>query len=464
MNNVRDRMNTKYRRAIYACLLCSMSVVCAAYAVEITNPGFEDGWEGWTDGDPSGSGTAISKKANGGEQSVKLTEKSTYAAQVVAVQSNTTYRLDAFVLGFGNLGAKVGTEIFFEQTPKRSKNWTELTVTFNTGDFSAVTIFGGHAGTGGQFDDFSLEAVEGGQAQTSKRVIPSSAGGYGLSPDLPPGKNFDLLDWYLNTPADDDSNGISDRFSEVELAKGVTDERYFYTAEDGGMVFRATIGGAKTSKNTQYTRTELREMLRRGDTSIGTKGEGGNPGANNWVFSSAPPATQKSAGGVDGTLRATLAVNHVTTTGDNRDIGQVVIGQIHAGKDEPARLYYQKFPDSKRGSLYVAHEPSGGDDIFVELLGRKTRVPEDPEDGIALDEKFSYEINAVGNALTVTISQNGKVRTQKTIDMSKSGYDVANDYMYFKAGVYNQNKSGDPEDYVQATFYELENSHAGYDF
>ena len=64
----------------------------------------------------------------------------------------------------------------------------------------------------------------------------------------------------------------------------------------------------------------------------------------------------------------------------------------------------------------------------------------------------------------MTISQNDKVLVQKTIDMSASGYDVANDYMYFKAGVYNQNRSGDPEDYVQATFYELENIHAGYDF
>ena len=46
------------------------------------------------------------------------------------------------------------------------------------------------------------------------------------------------------------------------------------------------IGGARTSKNTQFTRTELREMLRRGNTSISTKGEGGSPGGNNWVFSS----------------------------------------------------------------------------------------------------------------------------------------------------------------------------------
>lgn len=457
-------MNTISRLSIFPCLLFGLSVAFSASAVDLANPGFEQGWEGWTDGDPSGSGTAISKKANSGEKSVKLTEKSTYAAQVVSVQPNTTYRLSAFVLGTGNLGAKVGTEIFFEQTPKKSKKWAELTVTFNSGAFSTVTIFGGHAGGSGQFDDFRLELIEGSQAQTSKRVIPTSAGGYGLSPDLPPGKNFDLLDWYLNTPADDDNNGISDRFSEVELANGATDERYFFTAEDGGMVFRATIGGAKTSKNTRFTRTELREMLRRGDKSISTKGEGGDPGLNNWVFSSAPESAQKKAGGVDGTLRATLAVNHVTSTGENRDVGQVVIGQIHAGKDEPARLYYQKFPDSQRGSLYVAHEPSGGDDIFIELLGRKTSKPEDPADGIALDEVFSYEIKAEGNLLTVTISQKDKVLAQKTIDMSASGYDVANDYMYFKAGVYNQNRSGDPEDYVQATFYELENTHAGYDF
>jgi poly(beta-D-mannuronate) lyase len=322
-----------------------------------------------------------------------------------------------------------------------------------------VAIFGGFAGKEGRFDDFTLEALDGEEIETSVRVISSGSGGYGLSPDLPPGRNFDLLDWYLNTPADDDNNGISDRFSERELASGKTDERYFYTAEDGGMVFRATIGGAKTSKNTLFTRTELREMLRRGNTDIGTRGEGDDPGKNNWVFSSAPEETRKKAGAVDGTLRATLAINHVTTTGDDIDVGQVVIGQIHAAKDEPARLYYQKFPGSRRGSIYVAHEPSGGDDIFVDLLGSKSSTPIDPPDGIALDETFSYEIRAEGNLLTVTIRSAGEIRVRETIDMSNSGYDVADDFMYFKAGVYNQNLSGDPDDYVQATFYVLENIH-----
>ncbi len=43
--------------------------------------------------------------------------------------------------------------------------------------------------------------------------------------------------------------------------------------------------------------------------------------------------------------------------------------------------------------------------------------------------------------------------------MSNSGYDVADDYMYFKAGVYNQNNTGDGDDYVQATFYALDVTH-----
>ncbi len=43
--------------------------------------------------------------------------------------------------------------------------------------------------------------------------------------------------------------------------------------------------------------------------------------------------------------------------------------------------------------------------------------------------------------------------------MSDSGYDIADEYMYFKAGVYNQNNTGNDSDYVQATFYSLVVSH-----
>jgi hypothetical protein len=52
--------------------------------------------------------------------------------------------------------------------------------------------------------------------------------------------------------------------------------------------------------------TELREMLRRGDTSISTKVDNGS-NKNNWVFSSAPKKAHNASGGVDGTLTAKLA-------------------------------------------------------------------------------------------------------------------------------------------------------------
>ena len=430
-----------------------------AGVAEIVNPGFEDGWTGWTDGDASGSGTALSDVAHDGARSVKLTENGAYVAQTVAVQPGTTYRLSAHVRGPGNLGAKVGAEMFFEQQPKKSKKWQELAVTFSSDTAESVTVFASCGGLEVRFDDFRLATVDGPDTQTSARIISSRAGGYGLSPDLPPGRNFDLFGWKLNTPADDDNDGRSDQIDEVDLANGAIDERYFFTAPDGGMVFRATVAGAKTSKNTRFTRTELREMLRRGDTSIRTRNDDASPNKNNWVFSNAPASAQSVAGGIDGTLRATLAINRVTETGDQSQVGQVIVGQIHAAVDEPIRLYYRKLPGNKRGSIYAAHEKSGGEDIYFDILGSRGNDAEDPPDGIALGERFSYEINARGNHLHVTISQDGAVKAEQSIDMSGSGYDVAKDFMYFKAGVYNQNDTGEADDFAQATFYELEASH-----
>jgi len=62
----------------------------------------------------------------------------------------------------------------------------------------------------------------------------------------------------------------------------------------------------------------------------------------------------------------------------------------------------------------------------------------------------------------ITIGQGDVVRATESFDMADSGYDIANDYMYFKAGVYNQNDTGDADDFVQATFYKLEASHDEY--
>lgn len=281
-----------------------------------------------------------------------------------------------------------------------------------------------------------------------------------LDPNLPPSGNFDLLDWTLSVPIDTDGDGKADTIKEGPLSSGYENSSFFYTATDGGMVFKAPVAGAKTSTNTSYTRSELREMLRRGDTQYATKGVGGN----NWVFGDAPSSDRNISGGVDGTLDATLSVNHVTTSGSSSQVGRVIIGQIHANDDEPVRLYYRKLPNNSKGSIYIAHEPNGGSDQWYDMIGSRSSSASNPSDGISLDEVFSYRIDVTGSTLTVTIIRDGKADVVQTVNMSNSGYTSGGQYMYFKAGVYNQNNTGNDNDYVQATFYKVENKHSGYAF
>lgn len=273
----------------------------------------------------------------------------------------------------------------------------------------------------------------------------------GLRVDKTPGENFDLSGWYVTTPADDDGDGKADSVYENELAAGWTDKRFFYTdPATGGMVFRSIPAGAKTSKNTNYTRTELRGMLRRGNMAIETRVEGGFPNKNNWVFSSAPLSAQSKAGGVDGVLKATLAVNQVTRLGKDYQIGRVIIGQIHAKDDEPIRLYYRKLPHNKFGSIYYAHEPAIGKEQWVEIIGSRADRIQNPDDGIALDEIFSYEIEVKGKQQgdkilpmlhVKIIRDNGSEISAKPLDMSESGFSVEDEFMFFKAGAYSQNNS-----------------------
>ena len=61
--------------------------------------------------------------------------------------------------------------------------------------------------------------------------------------------------------------------------------------------------------------------------------------------------------------------------------------------------------------------------------------------------------------MTVTLSREGKKDVVQIVDMSQSGYDKGGKYMYYKWGAYNQNNTGNPDDYVQATFYSVEASH-----
>ncbi len=266
----------------------------------------------------------------------------------------------------------------------------------------------------------------------------------------------DRLQWTLSVPVDSDQSGFADNISEEALNDDFHFPPYFLENPDNSFTFMAPVEGPKTSVNTKYTRSELREMLRRGDRSISTKGIT----ANNWVFSTAPQEDLANAAAIDSKMEAELAVNHVTSTGDRNQIGRVIIGQIHANHDEPIRFYYRKLAHHNKGSLYFAHEPLEGEEQWYELIGGKSSAIDEPQDGIELNERFGYRIDVSGHTLAVTIMRDGKEDIYKEVDMSNSGYDQGGQYMYFKAGVYNQNNSGDPDDYVQATFYRIDTEHS----
>lgn len=288
---------------------------------------------------------------------------------------------------------------------------------------------------------------------------------FNLDPTAPPNRNFDLLGWGLDAPVDNDNNGRSDRITEQTLAAGYN-SNYFYTGNDGAMVMKSPLYGPKTSTNTNYVRTELRQMMRRGDTSISTQGVN----RNNWRLGY-QPIINTVTGGRGGRLDATLAVNQVSVSGVNYQLGRVIIGQIHASSDEPLRLYYRKRPEHSKGYIYLAHEINGADDLIFMVYGpeysntdNQPNFTTEPTVGIELDELFSYQIIQIDARIDVLI-RNGDINSpiigHQSIDMRElnSGYDLEDEWMYFKAGVYSGNNTGADEEFNQASFYHLHYSH-----
>lgn len=225
------------------------------------------------------------------------------------------------------------------------------------------------------------------------------------------------------------------------------------------MRFVTRIDGETTSSSctSGFVRSELREMLRAGNRNIEDTGVT----KNNWALGYQPSGS--AWGGRNGTLNATLRVNRVTTSGRSSQVGRVIIGQIHADDDEPLRLYYRKRVGQSRGCIYFAHEIRNGSDVVRTIIGNEA-CASGPSNGIALNELFSFTITNQGANLTVTIRRgdfNGPAIATESISMNtlNSGYDRSDEWMYFKAGAYTQNNSGNGSDGDIVTFYRLSKLH-----
>ncbi|WP_209349316.1 polysaccharide lyase family 7 protein [Pontixanthobacter sp. CEM42] len=308
-----------------------------------------------------------------------------------------------------------------------------------------------------------------------------------------PASKFDLSQWKITLPIDEDGDKKPDEIN-VKAIQKYSHPDFFYLDEDGGMVF-ATPNKATTTANTSNTRSELRQMLRGTNTRIGT-----HDGGNNFAVEARKDSDKFAS--IGGKMEATLKVDHVAKNAGNPNKApaySVVIGQIHATKykstssgfgygNEPIKIYYKKWPGHEYGSVFwtyernLARDNPDRKDIAVPVFGNLWDNPEDPgEKGIKLGEEFSYTINVHRNTMYVNFTNDRlgevghAVSLIKGVDELDNPYSYGGDTLYFKAGAYNQCSvatkpgfwyagcagTGDWEtdkangDYAQATFSRL---------
>ncbi|MDT0605477.1 polysaccharide lyase family 7 protein [Croceitalea rosinachiae] len=251
--------------------------------------------------------------------------------------------------------------------------------------------------------------------------------------------------------------------SNVGQATNYKNENFFYTESDDNadwVVFKTPNAG-DTHGTSNNTRTELAQLKK-------------------WY-----PKT------ADDKLTATLKVMNVSATGDARvaSTHSVVVGQIHSAdghENEPLKIFYKKYPGHTKGSVFWHYEintegddNSGRWDFSSAVWGHDFSVvgsdentyPAEPENGIALGEEFSYEIEVKDGIMNLKFTSEGhptKTFTKNLIEseytskedipeqtlklfvpIGQDGVERENAYAgegcFFKLGCYNQTNGKSPE-------------------
>jgi len=307
-----------------------------------------------------------------------------------------------------------------------------------------------------------------------------------VDPIVPIGNcNIDMSIWGYTTGdgvSMNDQDDIQDLIDNKTLGSNGADEIIF---NDGCITF-SVANDAASSGGSTFPRSELRELLAEyNDPSANVKGLT----KNNWVISEAPSSNQALVGGVDGNMKATLIVNTVSVDATSDDqVGRIIVGQIHGEDHEPVKIYYRKLPEHSKGSVFFTVDGSDGNPSdriniigFTDKNDRDVGAsgdPVEPTNGIALGDEWSYEIDLKGDQLKVTVWHDGytyttadsiaytKTRSKQLIRVANDTNAItisdfyADDYMYFKAGLYNQNKTGTSyPDFASVTFKVIDVTH-----
>jgi hypothetical protein len=228
------------------------------------------------------------------------------------------------------------------------------------------------------------------------------------SPSVAPGGNFNLSVWELQEPVGSPGSPTTIPSSRLQGANGFQDS-YFYTdTRDGAMTFWAPEKGV-TTPNSNYARSELREM-------------NSNGSAADWSLAGSHK------------LGATLRVVSVTSN--------VCVGQIHLGSGGSStkpliELYYHSNGDIVAGT---ENSPDGGQTTHT--VGH-----------VSIGKTWTYTI-AVSGGHTIDLTVNGST-THYAIPSSFNAYK-----QYFKAGSYNQSSSSSTTNGARVAFYGLTVSHS----
>ena len=316
-----------------------------------------------------------------------------------------------------------------------------------------------------------------------------------------PADVIDLSYWKITLPLE----GRAGKAREVDV--GSIDTFYhpdfFYADSHNSVVFSAPNKAATTGGSTN-TRSEFRQMM--------SGYSGGDPKSKSNNFVLAANDNAKKFADIGGQLAATLKVDAVSIHAgypNKPPAYSVVVGQIHAGKDdnllhnsddafgwgnEPIKIYYKKWPNHSTGSVFWTYEKNlpkrdpNRTDVAYPVWGNTWENAADPmAEGIALGEEFSYVINVYQNKMYLTFTTNNQPDVNYEIDLSNNidaygkvdaqdnpdGYQQ--DWFYFKAGAYNQCSTKDAPgiwytdcpgsgdwaidqangDYAQATFSQI---------
>lgn len=278
-------------------------------------------------------------------------------------------------------------------------------------EWSVGASTGGGGSTGG---GASGSSSGGGSGSSSGGASGSSSGGgttSGLNPSVAPGGNFDLSIWELQEPYGSPGAPTTYISSQLVGASGHESAYFFTDPTDGSMTFWDPENGV-TTPNSNFPRSELREM-----TSSGA--------AANW----APPGNHT----LSATLKATEIPDHVA------------VGQIHLGTGTPAstkpllELFYYS---SGKIEMAIEQTPAGGNEILY------------PVGTVPLGTKWSYVIGLSGN--TISFALNGGAAQTWTMS---STFDQEG--MYFKAGDYDQSVGSSATVGAKVQFYALKVVHQG---